>query len=47
MIGFQTRLIAWAMAAFTLMTVVFHNDLADQNQRVHFLKNLSIAAGLL
>lgn len=48
LIGFQTRLTAWVMAAFTLVTaLVFHNNFADQNQLIHFLKNISITGGLL
>lgn len=47
-IGFQTRLASLALAAFTLATaIVFHNNFADQNQMVHFLKNISIIGGLL
>jgi putative oxidoreductase len=33
---------------FTLATAVFfHNNFADQNQMIHFLKNIAIAGGLL
>ncbi|MDH6266011.1 putative oxidoreductase [Rhizobium sp. SG_E_25_P2] len=47
-IGFQTRLVSLALAAFTFATaIVFHNDFADQNQMIHFLKNISIMGGLL
>jgi len=36
------------MAAFTLVTaLVFHSQFADQNQLIHFLKNVAIAGGLL
>ncbi|OYZ73911.1 MAG: LysR family transcriptional regulator, partial [Rhizobiales bacterium 24-66-13] len=27
--------------------VLFHSNLADQNQMIHFLKNVAIAGGLL
>lgn len=48
LIGYRTRTVALAMAAFTLVTAaVFHNHFADQNQLIHFLKNLAIAGGLL
>jgi putative oxidoreductase len=48
LLGLQTRLVALALAGFTLATAVFfHADLADQNQMVHFLKNLAISGGLL
>ncbi|NSY62224.1 DoxX family protein [Agrobacterium tumefaciens] len=47
-IGYQTRIVSLAIAAFTLVTaLVFHSDFADQNQMIHFLKNISIAGGLL
>ncbi len=47
-VGFQTRIVGFLLAAFTLATaVVFHNDFADQNQMTHFLKNIAIAGGLL
>lgn len=47
-IGYKTRLVAWALAAFTLLAaIVFHRNLGDQMQMVMFLKNLSIAGGLL
>lgn len=47
-VGFQTRLVALAMAVFTVATAVtFHNNLADLDQYFHFFKNISIAGGLL
>ena len=46
--GYRTRLAALALAGFTLVTAVtFHSDFADQNQMIHFLKNLAITGGLL
>jgi putative oxidoreductase len=46
--GYRTRLVALVMALFTLATALaFHSDLGDQNQFIHFLKNVSIAGGLL
>jgi len=37
-----------ALAAFALATAVsFHNNFADQNQTIHFLKNVMMAGGLL
>jgi len=48
LVGYRTQLVASVMALFTLVTaVVFHNQLGDQGQLIHFLKNLSIAGGLL
>lgn len=47
-IGYQARIVATVMAAFTLATaLLFHNNFADQNQMIHFLKNISIVGGLL
>jgi putative oxidoreductase len=47
-IGFQTRIAALVLAAFTLAAAVaFHNNFADQNQMIHFLKNLAVLGGLL
>ncbi|MCL6653728.1 LysR family transcriptional regulator [Agrobacterium rubi] len=47
-IGYQTRIVSLVIAAFTLATaLVFHNDFTDQNQMIHFLKNISIVGGLL
>jgi putative oxidoreductase len=46
--GFQTRLTAAALAIFTLAAgILFHNNMADQNQMIHFLKNVAITGGLL
>ena len=46
--GYRVRFVAIALAVFSLATAVsFHNDFADQNQMIHFRKNLMIAGGLL
>ena len=46
--GYQTRLVAAALAIFSLATAFsFHNNFADQNQMIHFLKNVMMAGGLL
>ena len=46
--GIKTKLAAWALATFTIVTaVVFHNNLSDQMQMIMFLKNISIAGGFL
>ncbi len=48
LIGFQTRLVALALAAFTLAAaLLFHNKFSDQAQMTQFLKNLSITGGFL
>jgi putative oxidoreductase len=46
--GFQTRVVAAVLALFSLATAVsFHHDFADQNQMIHFLKNVMMTGGLL
>ena len=47
-IGFQTRLVGLAGAAFCVVSAaLYHNNFADQTQMVMFLKNLAIAGGFL
>lgn len=47
-VGYQTRIVAAAIAVFSLATAFgFHADFADQNQFIHFFKNVAIAGGLL
>ena len=46
--GFQTRFVAAGMTVFTLATALtFHRNFADQNQMIHFMKNIAIMGGLL
>jgi putative oxidoreductase len=46
--GFQTRIVAAVLALFSVATALtFHNNFADQNQMIHFLKNIMMAGGLL
>lgn len=46
--GFQTRIVALAIAAFSIVAAFgFHANLADQNQFIHFFKNIAMAGGLL
>lgn len=46
--GYQARLVALALAVFSVVAgVAFHNNFADQNQMIHFLKNVMMAGGLL
>jgi len=48
LVGYRTRVVAGVLAAFTVITaVVFHHALGDQNQFIHFFKNLAMAGGLL
>jgi putative oxidoreductase len=46
--GFRARFAAAVLAVFALATAVsFHRNFADQNQMIHFLKNVMMAGGLL
>src|SRR6266446_10738433 len=46
--GYQVRSVALALAVFSVVAgVAFHNHFADQNQMIHFLKNVMMAGGLL
>lgn len=46
--GIRTRIVASALAAFSLAAAFgFHANLADQNQFIHFFKNVALAGGLL
>ena len=48
LIGFQTRITAWLLAAFCVFTaVVFHYAPADQMQMTMFMKNLGLGGGFL
>lgn len=48
LIGFQARPAAAVLAIFSIAAAIFfHNNFADQNQAIHFLKNVAIAGGLL
>jgi putative oxidoreductase len=47
-LGYRARLAAAMLAAFCIATaVLFHSNVADQNQLVHFLKNIAMTGGLL
>ena len=46
--GYRTRTVAAVLAAFSVFTALaFHNALGDQNQFIHFFKNIAMAGGLL
>lgn len=46
--GYRLRLVAAGLALFSLATaLVFHHALGDQNQFIHFFKNVAMAGGLL
>ena len=47
-LGWQTRITAFLLAGYSLLTaLVFHANFADQIEMIMFLKNVSIAGGLL
>ena len=47
-LGYRTRLAATVLATFALVTaLIFHSAFADQNQLIHFFKNVAMAGGLL
>lgn len=47
-VGYRTRLVAGILAVFSIVTALaFHSALGDQNQFIHFFKNVAIAGGLL
>ncbi|WP_425456237.1 DoxX family protein [Alteraurantiacibacter aquimixticola] len=46
-LGYRTKAVAGVLALFSLATAIaFHADLADQNQFIHFFKNVAMAGGL-
>ena len=46
--GFHTRTAATVLAVFSLATaVLFHGAIGEQDQFIHFFKNIAIAGGLL
>ena len=46
--GYRVRFTSLVMAVFCVATAVFfHHNFADQNQMIHFLKNVMMAGGLL
>lgn len=47
-VGYRARSAAAILALFTLGAALgFHNNFSDQNQMIHFLKNIAIVGGLL
>jgi putative oxidoreductase len=48
LLGFRVRPVAVVLSLFTLATAVFfHHNFADQNQMIHFLKDVVIAGGFM
>ena len=47
-IGFQTRIVAFLLAGFTLLAgLMFHYAVGDGPNMIHFWKNVAIAGGFL
>jgi putative oxidoreductase len=47
-LGYRARATATILAVFALITaLIFHSALSDQNQLIHFFKNVAMAGGLL
>jgi putative oxidoreductase len=48
LLGFQTKIVSFLLAGFCIVTAAMaHNNLADQEQMINFVKNLAMAGGLL
>jgi putative oxidoreductase len=48
LLGYYTRAAAAVLALFCIATaLLFHNNFADQNQMINFMKNLAMAGGFL
>jgi putative oxidoreductase len=46
--GFHARIAAAILAAFTIAAALaFHSNFADQNEMIHFMKNVALVGGLL
>ncbi|MCW8935662.1 MAG: DoxX family protein [Gammaproteobacteria bacterium] len=47
-VGFKVKWAAYALAGFSIMAaIIFHANFADQMQMILFMKNFTIAGGLL
>ena len=47
-VGWQTRIVSFLLAGFCLLSaVIFHNNLGNQNEMIHLMKNIAIAGGFL
>jgi putative oxidoreductase len=48
LIGFHARIAAVVLATFTVAAALaFHSNFADQNEMIHFMKNVALTGGLL
>lgn len=47
-VGYYAKVGAWALIIFMIpTTLIFHTNFADQNQVIHFMKNIAMTGGLL
>jgi len=47
-LGYRTRIVAWVLVVFSIVAALgFHHDFSNQDQMIHFMKNLAMAGGLL
>jgi|TARA_B110000914_G_C15072200_1_gene268932 putative oxidoreductase len=47
-VGYHTKIAAFLLLLFSISTaLIFHNDFSNQIQLIAFLKNISLAGGLL
>jgi putative oxidoreductase len=48
LLGLQVRIVSFLLAGFCVVTAAMaHNNFAEQEQMINFLKNLAMAGGLL
>ena len=48
LVGYQTRLVSLGLAIYVLVSAfIGHSQLGDQNQFMHFMKNMAIVGGSL
>lgn len=48
LLGYRARFVSLVLAIYCLVTAAFfHHNFADQNQMIHFLKNVMMAGGIL
>lgn len=45
--GYQTRIVAIVLAAFSLLAALLFHTAGDMNQSIHFMKNVGLAGGFL
>ena len=47
-IGWQTRYMALLLSGFCILSaLIFHSNFANQNEMMHFMKNLALSGGFL